>query len=215
MAIAVFAVCAVIIIAGALGVIIFRNPVHAALSLVAALFGAAVLFLTLDAQFLGVVQVIVYAGAIVVLFLFVIMLLGVDVAERLQTEPIARQRPLALAVGAGVLALVLLFAVGFDLSPSTRQGAMPALDNCIGLPLNDPARDSPDVVLCDGPEVASNVSQIAEGVFGDYVWAFQLTGLLLTVSVVGAVVLTRRGRSLPAPANADVTHDDRQPEAVS
>ena len=83
----VFIVCAVIVLAGALGVVLSRNPVHSALSLVATLFGIAVLFLAQDAQLLAAVQVIVYAGAIVVLFLFVIMLLGVDTAEDLATEP--------------------------------------------------------------------------------------------------------------------------------
>ncbi len=195
MAVAVFSVCAVIIVAGALGVIIFRNPVHSALSLVASLFGVAVLFLTLDAHFLGVVQVVVYAGAIVVLFLFVIMLLGVDRAESLRTEPIGGQRPVALAVGVGVLVLALLFMVGFD-GLGVRQGDFPALDSCTGLPVG--ASESPLALECpDGTEQASNIRQIAAGVFGDYVWAFQLTGLLLTISVVGAVALARRPRRQP------------------
>ncbi|HEV2360656.1 MAG TPA: NADH-quinone oxidoreductase subunit J, partial [Acidimicrobiales bacterium] len=73
-----FVVAGAISLIGAIGVVLLRNPVHAALSLVATLFGMAVLFVEQDAQFLAAVQVIVYAGAIVVLFLFVIMLLGVD-----------------------------------------------------------------------------------------------------------------------------------------
>ncbi len=76
----VFAVAAVVILAGAVGVVLSRNPVHSALMLVMTLFGMAVLFVAQDAHFLAAVQVIVYAGAIVVLFLFVIMLLGVDTA---------------------------------------------------------------------------------------------------------------------------------------
>ena len=106
---AVFIVCAVIVLAGALGVVLARNPVHAALSLVGTLFGMAVLFLNLEAHFLAAVQIIVYAGAIVVLFLFVIMLLGVDRLEDLSVEPIAGQRTLAhpgrlghLCAGGGV-----------------------------------------------------------------------------------------------------------------
>ncbi|HEC08283.1 MAG TPA: NADH-quinone oxidoreductase subunit J, partial [Acidimicrobiales bacterium] len=74
----VFAVAAVVCLVGALGVILARNPVHSALMLVMTLFGIAVLFVQQEAHFLAAVQVIVYAGAIVVLFLFVIMLLGVD-----------------------------------------------------------------------------------------------------------------------------------------
>ena len=73
-------------IAGALGVVLMRNPVHCALSLVMTLFGVAVLFLEEDAQFLAAVQIIVYSGAVVVVFLFVIMLLGVDRKERIAVE---------------------------------------------------------------------------------------------------------------------------------
>ena len=93
----VFVVAAAIILCGAVGVIVSANPVHSALCLVATLFGVAVLFVEQDAHFLAAVQVIVYAGAIVVLFLFVIMLLGVDTSEDLATEPLGGQRPLAAA----------------------------------------------------------------------------------------------------------------------
>src|SRR5438477_7033371 len=82
----VFAVSAVVILGGAIGVITSRNPVHSALSLVVTLFGIAVLFIEQAADFLAAVQVIVYAGAIVVLFLFVIMLLGVDREEHLEVD---------------------------------------------------------------------------------------------------------------------------------
>src|SRR5437660_7932405 len=96
----VFLIAAVAVLAGALGVVTSRNPVHAALMLVMTLFGVAVLFVAQQADFLAVVQVIVYAGAIVVLFLFVIMLLGVDTAENLEAEPLVGQRPAAIALGA-------------------------------------------------------------------------------------------------------------------
>lgn len=215
MAIAVFAVCAAIVIGGALGVIVTRHPVHAALSLVATLFGIAVLFLTLDAQFLAAVQVIVYAGAIVVLFLFVIMLLGVDRVENLRTEPLGGQRPLAAGLGVAVLVLALLFTIaassggfGGETVATGRPAAVaPEFDSCTGVPkaLEDSA---PLVAACDGSEPVSNIRQVAWWVFTDYVWAFQLTGLLLTVAVVGAVVLARqRGgsggegdESVPDPA---------------
>ena len=201
MAIAVFAVCAVIVLAGALGVIVTRHPVHAALSLVATLFGIAVLFLTLDAQFLAAVQVIVYAGAIVVLFLFVIMLLGVDRAENLRTEPLGGQRPLALGIGAAVLILALLFAVaassgglggGGEVATGVPAATAPEFDSCDGTP-KVLAESAPLTAPCEGPERISNLRQLAYWLFTDYVWAFQLTGLLLTVAVVGAVALARRG----------------------
>src|SRR5215212_6327908 len=97
----VFIVASLMVIGGALGVIVYRHPVHAALSLVLTLFGVAVMFVAMQAHFLAAVQVIVYAGAIVVLFLFVIMLLGVDRAENLGEEPLKGQR---LATGAASVA---------------------------------------------------------------------------------------------------------------
>src|SRR4029079_5858502 len=103
----VFIVSALAVLIGAVGVVTSRNPVHAALMLVLTLFGVAVLFVAQQAHFLAVVQVIVYAGAIVVLFLFVIMLLGVDQAEDLESEPLAGQRPAAVIIG--ILALLELF----------------------------------------------------------------------------------------------------------
>ena len=102
----VFVLASVMVLAGAVGVIVCANPVHAALSLVLTLFGVAVHFVALGAHFLAAVQVIVYAGAIVVLFLFVIMLLGVDRAENLRIEPIPIQRPLAVIVAAGLLTTI-------------------------------------------------------------------------------------------------------------
>src|SRR6185437_5223171 len=90
-----FVVAAAMVLAGAIGVVTPRNPVHAALSLVLTLFGIAVLLVEQNADFLAGVQVIVYAGAIVVLFLFVIMFLGVDRRENVEAEPLKGQRPLA------------------------------------------------------------------------------------------------------------------------
>src|SRR3954467_8783385 len=117
----VFLACAVIVLGGALGVILARNPVHSALMLVMTLFGVAVLFVSQQAHFLAAVQVIVYAGAIVVLFLFVIMLLGVDEEEDLSTEPLGGQRPAGAAAGLGLLglALVTLFLTHRDFDTVT------------------------------------------------------------------------------------------------
>src|SRR2546429_8415034 len=107
--VAVFTVAAAVVIIGALGVVFSRNPVHAALMLVMTLFGIAVLFVEQQANFLAAVQVIVYAWAIVVLFLFVIMLLGVDKQEAIDVEPLTGQRPAAFVLaGIGLLELVLL-----------------------------------------------------------------------------------------------------------
>ena len=166
---AIFIVCAAIVLAGALGVVLVRNPVHAALSLVGTLFGMAVLFLNLEAHFLAAVQIIVYAGAIVVLFLFVIMLLGVDRLEDLSVEPIAGQRVLAAVVGLGTFGLAAAVLATSD----------------IGLP-TQPALTGPIT------DQYSNLRQIADVLFTDYVYAFEATAALLTISVVGAVVMSRR-----------------------
>ena len=100
----VFIAATLMVIAGAIGVVVRSKPVHAALSLVLTLFGIAVHFVAMEAHFLAAVQVIVYAGAIVVLILFVIMLLGVDRAEDLEVEPLPIQRPLAAIVGVAIVA---------------------------------------------------------------------------------------------------------------
>jgi NADH-quinone oxidoreductase subunit J len=170
----VFVCAAGMILAGALGVILRSNPVHAALSLVLTLFGIAVIFVSLEAHFLAAVQVIVYAGAIVVLFLFVIMLLGVDKAEELKTEPLGIQRPLAIILGVGVLALVTTAIV------SSRDTLKFRGEGIAEATLDDP----------DG-----NIRQIARSIFGDYVVAFEVTSVLLIVAVVGTVVLTRKRKS--------------------
>src|SRR5436190_13256396 len=110
----VFIVAAVMVLGGALGVVLRAHPVHCALSLILTLFGIAVLFIAQDANFLAAVQVIVYAGAVVVLFLFVIMLLGVDRTENLEIDELKGQRPFAAALGVAALGLIIMavFAAG-------------------------------------------------------------------------------------------------------
>ena len=105
----IFFVFGALTLAGAFGVVLARNPVHSALSLVVTLVSVAVLFLLQDAHLLAAVQVIVYAGAIVVLFLFVIMLLGVDHPDSLR-DPLKFQRLAAIVLGLVLLAEVLFLA---------------------------------------------------------------------------------------------------------
>src|SRR5215469_18184113 len=106
----VFAASAAVILVGSIGVVTSRNPVHAALSLVMTLFGVAVLFIEQAADFLAAVQIIVYAGAIVILFLFVIMFLGVDKREAAGPEATRFQKPLAALLGVVVLIEVLILS---------------------------------------------------------------------------------------------------------
>ncbi len=178
----VFGVAAVLMLVGAIGVVASRNPVHAALFLVQALVGAALLFVLQDAHFLAAVQVIVYAGAIVILFLFVIMLLGVDRAEELRVEPIVGQRPLAVVTGAGLLAVLVTVALTSSetLSGIRRTEGERALDNG-----------------------ATDIERLGRVLFGDFAFAMEITAALLTIAVVGAVVLTRRRRSAGSADAAD------------
>jgi NADH-quinone oxidoreductase subunit J len=165
----IFGASAVIVLAGALGVILAKNPVHSALMLVMTLFGIAVLFVQQEAHFLAAVQVIVYAGAIVVLFLFVIMLLGVDKVESWEEGPLSFQRWAAGAIGLiGGAMVAILAARAIDLGR---------------------AATSTTASLDDGE---SNVVAVGKALFTDYVFAFELTGVLLVVAVIGAVVLARR-----------------------
>ncbi|MBM3741246.1 MAG: NADH-quinone oxidoreductase subunit J [Actinomycetota bacterium] len=171
----VFVCSASMILVGAVGVIVRKHPVHAALSLVLTLFGVAVLFVAQEAHFLAAVQVIVYAGAIVVLFLFVIMLLGVDRVENLRTEPLSGQRPLAVLASLGLVA-VLITAI--------LRGNQIFNERGTGLNLPD-SQNGPD----------ANTVQLAESIFSQYVVAFEVTSVLLVIAVVGTVLLTRRTRA--------------------
>jgi NADH-quinone oxidoreductase subunit J len=168
----VFVLAAAMILGGAVGVVVRSHPVHAALSLILTLFGVAVLFVAQEAHFLAVVQVIVYAGAIVVLFLFVIMLLGVDRTEDITAEPFRIQRPLAAIVGVGVVGLVAASVVAARNAVALRGE---------GLANAEQTGDHD-----------SNIRQLARSIFGDYVVAFEITSVLLVVAVVGTVMLTRR-----------------------
>jgi NADH-quinone oxidoreductase subunit J len=181
---AVFIVSALIVLAGGLGVVTSRNPVHAALSLIATLFGIAVLFLNLGAQLLAVVQVIVYTGAIVVLILFVMMLLGVDREEDLDTEPLVGQRLLAGLIGLLFLGAILaIIIVGKESIVTGSHSVTSAI--------------SPTV---------SNITQIGTELFTTYVFPLEITAGLLTIAVVGAVVLSRRPRDLePIPEPESMT----------
>jgi NADH-quinone oxidoreductase subunit J len=164
----VFVLAGAACLAGALGVVLSENPVHAALSLVGTLFGIAVLFVAQEANFLAVVQVIVYAGAIVVLILFVLMLLGVDRVEDLRVEPLVGQRVAAAVVSLGILALAVgaLASTGYE-----ATGVVGEIDDAV-----------PDV------------ERLGQSLFTDFVFAFEITSVLLVIAVVGAILLARRPR---------------------
>ncbi|MEP1123363.1 MAG: NADH-quinone oxidoreductase subunit J [Ilumatobacter sp.] len=169
----VFFAASLMMLGGAVGVVMLKNPVHAALGLVLTLFGVAVHFVAQEAHFLAAVQVIVYAGAIVVLFLFVIMLLGVDKANDLSIEPIPVQRPLAAVMGVGLVGLIVAAVVkAGDAIGTVNPGA--------GI-------DTATAENNDG-----NIQQLAQNLYNDHVLAFELTSVLLIVAVAGTVLLTRK-----------------------
>ena len=160
---------AAIILAGAIGVVVARNAVHSALFLIQTLLGVAVIFVVQEAHFLAAVQIVVYAGAIVILFLFVIMLLGVDKAEDLGVEPIAGQKPLAVVLGASRWPRR---SRSCSSPPTAPRASAPATPNVSSIPASRYRAHRP------GPVHRIRV-------------AFQLTAALLTIGVIGAVVLTR------------------------
>ena len=194
----VFLIAGFFAILGAIGLVAAKNPVHSALSLVMSLFAVAVLFLNQDAQFLAAVQVIVYAGAIVVLFLFVIMLLGVDESEDLSIEPIAGQRPAAILIGAAVLGLSVILAISAGGATGAESLTAPKVDSITESTIVSATEDRIDDVPgaddaeTDGRENDPNINQLGRTLFTDYVFAFEVTALLLTIAVVGAVLLARK-----------------------
>ena len=160
-----FFLLAVVAVAAALGMLISRNPVTSALWLVLNLFCIAGLYLTLNAQFIAVIQVLVYAGAIMVLFLFVIMLLNLAALPRL--EKVDWKRVVAFVLGVVILAqLVYVVAVGF--------GALP------------------DPVAMEQAVQSGTAIAIAKDLFTRYALAFEVIGVLLLVATIGAVMLAQR-----------------------
>lgn len=160
-----FWILAPVSLGSALGMLLARNAVHSALLLVANFFTLAVFYVLLDAHFLAAVQVIVYAGAIMVLFLFVIMLLGVD-REDVLRENIKFQRPLALLLGAG-FAGIGVFAVRSTLLGTPFRGLAEA---------NEPG----------------NVEAVGRLLFTKYLFPFEVASILLIVAAIGAMILGRR-----------------------
>ena len=193
----VFAASAAVILVGAIGVVTSRNPVHAALSLVLTLFGVAVLFIEQEADFLAAVQIIVYAGAIVVLFLFVIMFLGVDRSEDINVEPLVGQRPLAIVASLITLGGVLAMVATSHWVTGAKQVVGPIQGHVAGL--NSPAGEP---------------AQLGKQLFTTYLFfAFEATAALLVIAVVGAVVLARRPPSGDAdPEQRDATASGAESE---
>ncbi len=177
----IFFVCAAAVLTGAFGVVIARNPVHSALFLLQTLLGVAVLFLQLNAALVAAIQIVVYASAIVVLFLFVITLLGVDRHEPL-ADPHRFQRPAAIVIGV-LVPVQLIVLAGRHWTTGVHSARAPL--------------DQPP---------SGNVEVLAKALFTDYIWAFEMTAVLLVIAVVGGVVLARRsGQRATGVASREAT----------
>jgi NADH-quinone oxidoreductase subunit J len=185
----VFGVMFVMALGASIAMLFAPNAVHVALFLVGAQIALAIAFLLEGAFFLAVVQIIVYAGAIMVLFLFVIMLLGVDKREAL-VEPLKGQRQVAIALGtilAGEIIYVAVKGISLTVSDSADPGALIANNQNPG-----------------------NVTSIARSLFSGYLLPFEVTSVLLVVAVVGVMVLARRMGAISSP-----TRETRDSEEVA
>ena len=176
-----FWVFAVMALGSALAVITMRNVVHGALMLVVNLLAIAGLFLNLRSPFLSIIQVLVYGGAIMVLFLFVIMLLGVDNDDLLAAD--VRGRVLGV-LGGAVLAGALLFAF---VGPYTSPASVCA---------EDAPAPAAGQVSCEGTQYAEDdgagAAFLGRSLFTTYTYPFELAAVLLTVATIGAVIMARR-----------------------
>ena len=150
-------------LAGGITVIAAKNPVHSAMGLMLTLFSLAVFYIVQAAHFVAAVQVIVYAGAVMTLFLFVIMLIGVDKAENL-AETIRFQRPLVAIVGVAVVVIGVFVAVGGRFAWVTA-------------------------ITAPGAEINGTVEAIGDELFTTWLLPFEATSLLLIIASVGALAL--------------------------
>lgn len=164
-----FWIIATVVVVAACGLLFARKAVHAALSLVVVMIGLAFLYVAQDAPFLGVVQVVVYTGAVMMLFLFVLMLVGVDTSDSLR-ETLRGQRWIAALGGLGLLVVLVGVLGRVHYGPATGLTAA---------------------------NTDSNPVALARLVFGSYAFALEVVGVLLITAAVGALTLTHRRRLTP------------------
>lgn len=176
-----------IMVIAALGLVFARKAVHAALSMAVVMVNLGVVYLAQEAPFLGAVQVFVYTGAVMMLFLFVLMLVGVDSSDSL-VETIKGQRFAAVLLGLGLGALLMVV-------------------------LNRPSYPQ-SVGLKQVNEETGNVTALAAQIFNQYVWAFEVTSALLITAAMGAMVLAHRERLEPKPTQRELSEQRIRTGAV-
>lgn len=166
----IFVLMAITAIAGAVTVVLARNPVYSAMGLLGTLFSVAILYVLQLAHLVAAVQIIVYAGAVLTLFLFVIMLIGVDKEEnREETLPLQRRFVAGIAGVIVLLAIGLVAFADFEWIPARSDGVIPEATN-------------------------GTIQAVAEPLFTDWVLAFEATALLLTIAAAGAIALAHYRR---------------------
>ncbi|MDT9597485.1 NADH-quinone oxidoreductase subunit J [Sphingosinicella rhizophila] len=184
-----FYLFAVMLIASGVLTITSRNPVHSVLWLILAFFNAAGLFLILGAEFIAMLLVIVYVGAVAVLFLFVVMMLNIDFAEL--RAGLARYWPFA-----SILAIVLLAEIVFAVAAWNAGG------------IDTGARAAPI------DDAVPNIEALGTVLYTRYLYIFEAAGLVLLVAMIGAIVLTHRKRSDQRPQNVSEQVRRRPSDAV-
>ena len=166
-----FYLFAFVAIASAVMVISSRNPVHSVLFLILAFFNSAALFVLMGAEFLAMILVVVYVGAVAVLFLFVVMMLDINFVELRQG--FLRYLPLGGTIGLVLLAELLIIVGGWTLAP-----------------------DAPAAVAAPAPppDAVTNTEALGRLIYTNYLYAFQAAGVILLIAMIGAIVLTHRRR---------------------
>jgi NADH-quinone oxidoreductase subunit J len=167
-----FYVFAAVVVASAAMVVVSRNPVYSVLFLILAFFNAAALFVLIGAEFIAMILVIVYVGAVAVLFLFVVMMLDINMAKL--KEGFLDYLPIGAMIGAAMLAEILF---GLGVWGSGASGTVRAF-NTAGIP----------------PATIDNTRAIGQVLYTQYFYLFQVAGLVLLVAMIGAIVLTLRSR---------------------
>ena len=166
-----FYLFAVVAVASGVMVVAARNPVHSVLFLILAFFNAAGLFVLMGAEFLAMILVVVYVGAVAVLFLFVVMMLDIDFSA--MREGFLKYAPIGAAIGLVLLAELVLVGGAWIFSPEAPQA--------LGQPTPDLSR-------------ITNTHALGRILYTDYIFVFQAAGLILLVAMIGAIVLTLRER---------------------
>lgn len=158
-------------VASAVMVISARNPVHSVLFLILAFFNSAGLFVLLGAEFLAMILVVVYVGAVAVLFMFVVMMLDINFVE--MRQGFLRYLPLGAMIGLVLLGEMLVIIGGWTLAPEVAQT------------VNHPIQ---------APDVTTNTEALGVLLYTHYIYLFQASGMILLVAMIGAIVLTHRRR---------------------